>query len=171
MGRCIPVYRTGIFFLLEFHTGTYKYIFPIASVFRPALGPTQPPVQWVPGVHSQSKAQPVRNADHSPHLLPRSRMGRCYTFDPPPPSAYVACTMTDFFIYKCILIPFISFYIFVTTYPCFAFKKYTGISKFPFRALVTDTLICSATILVQMPRLKNSLNFHVVRPGVVNCCS
>jgi hypothetical protein len=27
-------------------------IFPLASVFRPALGLTQPPVQWVPGVLS-----------------------------------------------------------------------------------------------------------------------
>jgi hypothetical protein len=27
-------------------------IFPLASVSRPALRPTQPPVQWVPGVLS-----------------------------------------------------------------------------------------------------------------------
>ena len=32
---------------------------------RPALGPTQPPVQWVPG-HSQDKERPGRDADPSP---------------------------------------------------------------------------------------------------------
>jgi hypothetical protein len=42
-------------------------IFPLASVSRPALGPTQPPVQRVPGVLSPGvKARPGRDADHSP---------------------------------------------------------------------------------------------------------
>jgi hypothetical protein len=36
-------------------------IFLLASASRPALGPTQPPVQWIPRVIS-----PGRDADHSP---------------------------------------------------------------------------------------------------------
>jgi hypothetical protein len=32
-----------------------------STAFRPALEPTQPPIQWVPGVN-----RPGREADHSP---------------------------------------------------------------------------------------------------------
>ena len=35
------------------------------NLSRPALGPTQPPVQWVPGL-SRGKERPGRDADPSP---------------------------------------------------------------------------------------------------------
>jgi hypothetical protein len=42
-------------------------IFRLTSVSRPALGPTHPPVQRVPGGPSPGgKARPGRDADHSP---------------------------------------------------------------------------------------------------------
>jgi hypothetical protein len=39
-----------------------------------------------------TKARPGRDADHSPHLVPRSRMSRSYTSSPP--SASMACSGT-----------------------------------------------------------------------------
>jgi hypothetical protein len=39
-----------------------------------------------------TKARPGRDADHSPHLVPRSRMSRSYMYPLPPPSAFVACS-------------------------------------------------------------------------------
>jgi hypothetical protein len=47
--------------------GRGKGFFPLASVSRPALGPTQPPVQSVQGgPFPRGKARPGRDADRSP---------------------------------------------------------------------------------------------------------
>jgi hypothetical protein len=47
--------------------GGRKRIFSLSPVSRPALWPTQLPVQWVPWVLSAGlKARPERDADHSP---------------------------------------------------------------------------------------------------------
>jgi hypothetical protein len=54
--------------------------FPLTSVFRPTLRPTQFPIQWVPVVLSRDKARPGRDADHSPHLVPRPRMRSYFLF-------------------------------------------------------------------------------------------
>jgi hypothetical protein len=57
--------------------------FPLASVSRPALGPTQPPVQWIPAVLSPGvkRGRDVTQTTH-PHLVPRSRMSRSLSSPP-----------------------------------------------------------------------------------------
>jgi hypothetical protein len=46
---------------------TGQRIFLLAPASRPALGSTQPPIQWVPGGHFPGgKARPRRDAVHSP---------------------------------------------------------------------------------------------------------
>jgi hypothetical protein len=63
--------------------GRGERIFPITSVPRPTLAPTQPPVQWVPGVPSPGvkRGRGVTLTTH-PLLVPRSRMSRSYTYSP-----------------------------------------------------------------------------------------
>jgi hypothetical protein len=49
---------------VRFPTGLGIFLFTIASIT--ALGPTQPPIQWVPGALSLGVKQQGREADHSP---------------------------------------------------------------------------------------------------------
>jgi hypothetical protein len=50
---------------------------------RPALRPTQPHVQWVPGgPFPEAKARPRRDADHSPPSSAEVKMSRSYTSSP-----------------------------------------------------------------------------------------
>jgi hypothetical protein len=48
-------------------------IFLFTTTSRTALGPTQPPIQWVPGALSLGVKRLGREAEHSPHLEPRSK--------------------------------------------------------------------------------------------------
>jgi hypothetical protein len=59
-------------------------IFLLAPASRPALRPTQPPIQWVPEVLSPGvkRGRGVTLTTH-PYLVPRLRMSRSYTSSPP----------------------------------------------------------------------------------------
>jgi hypothetical protein len=43
-----------------------NFPFIFTTVSRPVLGPTQPPIQWVPGSLSLGVKRLGREADHSP---------------------------------------------------------------------------------------------------------
>jgi hypothetical protein len=67
-----------------FHSRQRQRIFPLVSVFRPALGPTHHTIQWVPGVLSPGlKRGRGVTLTTQPHLVQRSRMSRSYIFSPP----------------------------------------------------------------------------------------
>jgi hypothetical protein len=73
-------------------------IFPLSSVSGPALGPTQLPVQWVPGVLSQGvKRDRGVTLTTYLHLVPRSWMSKNYSSSPP--SASMACSGTALLTY------------------------------------------------------------------------
>jgi hypothetical protein len=56
-------------------------IFLFTTASRRTLGPTQPPIQWVPGALSMGVKRLEREADHS-HLVPRSKNEWSYACTP-----------------------------------------------------------------------------------------
>ena len=70
---------------------------------RPALEPTQPPLQWVPGL-SQGKERPGRDADPSPLLVLGSIKGRIIPLHPLwavwPVQSLSACTRVCTLLYQ-----------------------------------------------------------------------
>jgi hypothetical protein len=57
-------------------------IFLFTTASRTALGPTQPPIQRVPGVLSLGVKRPGREADHSPQYSAEVKNAWSYTSIP-----------------------------------------------------------------------------------------
>jgi hypothetical protein len=51
-------------------------IFLFSTAYRPALGPTQPPIQWVPGALSSAMKRLRNEADHPPTSSTEVKTGR-----------------------------------------------------------------------------------------------
>jgi hypothetical protein len=56
--------------------------FFFTTVSRPALGPTQPPIQWEPGALSLVAKRPERESDHSPPSSAEVKNAWSYTSTP-----------------------------------------------------------------------------------------
>jgi hypothetical protein len=70
----------------EFESGRVKnFLFSTSS--RPALGSTQPPIQWVPGTLSPGLKRPGREADHSPRAS--AEIKKIWTYTSSPPYAFI----------------------------------------------------------------------------------
>jgi hypothetical protein len=68
--------------VLDFDSRWGLGIFLFATVSRTALGPTQPPTQWVPGALSLGIKRSGREADHSPQSSAEVKNGWSYTSTP-----------------------------------------------------------------------------------------
>jgi hypothetical protein len=64
----------------ESRQGLGIFLFTTAS--RPALGTTQPPIQWVPEALSLGVKWPGREADRSPPSSAEVKSAGSYTFTP-----------------------------------------------------------------------------------------
>jgi hypothetical protein len=68
--------------VLGFYSRRGLGIFLFTTASRTALGPTQPPIQWVPGVLSVGVKRPGREADHSPPSSAEVKNAWRYTSTP-----------------------------------------------------------------------------------------
>jgi hypothetical protein len=62
--------------------------FHFSTSSTPALGPTKPPIQWVPGVLSAEVKRPRREADNSPPTS--AEIEKMWTYASTPPYAFIA---------------------------------------------------------------------------------
>jgi hypothetical protein len=110
-----------------------KDFFPLASVSRPALRPTQPPVQWVLGVLSPrlKRGRGVTLTTH-PHLVPRSTLSRSYISSPPKRLRGVQWDSFSFLLINVYYIHLSFFPIFLTVYPCSLLKSIPALMNFHF---------------------------------------
>jgi hypothetical protein len=69
--------------VIEFDSRRGLGIFLFFTASRTALGPTQPPIQWVPGALSLGVKRPGREADHSPPSSAEVKNAWSYTSTPP----------------------------------------------------------------------------------------
>jgi hypothetical protein len=66
---------------VRFRVGGLGIFFNTMS--KPALGSTQPPIQWVPGALSLGVKQPGHEADHQLHLVLKAKNACSCTSTPP----------------------------------------------------------------------------------------
>jgi hypothetical protein len=69
--------------VLAFDSRRRLGIFLFTTVSRTALGPTQPPIRWVPEALSLGVKRRVREADHSPPSSAEVKNAWSYSSTPP----------------------------------------------------------------------------------------
>jgi hypothetical protein len=86
-GRCMEVaqdrvqWRAMALAVLEIGFQYHRFnelIFLFTTASRTSLGPTQPPIQWVPGALSLGVKRPGQEAEHSP--LPSAEIKNAWSY-------------------------------------------------------------------------------------------
>jgi hypothetical protein len=127
--------------------GLEFFLFDIVS--RPALGPTQPPIQWVSGALSLEVKRPGREANHSPPSS--AEFKECVELNLTPQYAFMAWCLVkhrDYFTLPYLTLPLglfsKSFLIFIHTPSTFSFHFYVvcyGCLLRPNGCIISSTLI------------------------------